>query len=89
MRAIFIQAVPEVLGSVNRPYVVVRAFDSVNHAGTETKILSVFVMKGHSIVSKAFSKSRNKSSPGMFLSLAKRITLSISRMFSPINLPLM
>ena len=42
MRAIFIQAVPEVLGSVNRPYVVVKAFDSVNHAGTETKILERF-----------------------------------------------
>ena len=44
-------------------------------------------MKGHSIVSKAFSKSKNRSNPGIFLSFAKPITLLISRMFSPMNLP--
>ena len=36
-------------------YVSVKAFDPVNHAGTETKILKRFVMKEHSIVSKSFS----------------------------------
>ena len=39
------------------------------------------------MVSKAFSKFKNRSNPGIFLSFAKPITLSISRMFSPMNLP--
>ena len=56
MRAIFIRAVPEVLGSVNRPYVVVKAFDPVNHAGTETKILKRFCNERPFYLVKSFFK---------------------------------
>ena len=57
------------------------------YAGDKTKV--VFLIKGHYNVSKAFSRSRNRSSLGMFFSLTKEMILSKSRMFSPIHLPFM
>ena len=44
-------------------------------------------IKDHSSESKAFSKSIKSSKPGMLFSEAYFIILSISLMFSPINLP--
>ena len=41
-------------------------------------------MKGHFMVSKASSKSKNRSNPGISFCFAKQITLSISRIFSAI-----
>ena len=45
-------------------------------------------MKDHSSVSKAFSKSRKRSSPGIFFSAVYLIKLSMKGMFSPMNVPL-
>ena len=45
-------------------------------------------MNGHSSVSKAFSKSKSRIKPGIFVLAVLLIMLSIKRIFSPINLPL-
>ena len=50
------------------------------------KCLSVFSIKDHSILSKAFSKSTNNNRPGICSIFVWLIMLSISLIFSPINL---
>ena len=46
-----------------------------------------FLIKDHSSVSNAFSQSKKSNKPGIFLEAVYVIRLSISLIFSPINLP--
>ena len=48
---------------------------------------SVFIIKGHSIESKAFRKSSDVRMPGRFCRLVYSIMSFISRIFSPMYLP--
>ena len=57
--------------------------------GPNPKKRKDLTIKDHSSESKAFSKSIKSNSPGMFFSAAYWMMQSISRTFSPINLPFM
>ena len=46
-----------------------------------------FLIKDHSSVSNAFSQSKKSNKPGIFLEAVYVIRVSISLIFSPINLP--
>ena len=46
-----------------------------------------FLIKDHLSVSNAFSKSKKSNKPGIFFEAVYVIRLSISLIFSPINLP--
>ena len=48
--------------------VVIESFEPLNNGRAKSKRKKCFCIKGHSNVSKAFSKSRKSSSPGNFFS---------------------